>query len=227
LDAGSPPVTCSQLTTQVACDARSDCHSVFEDPGTCGCAASGCCARFKSCADGGQADCVGPALCDLATPNCESPYVVSYRGSCFEGCVKDSTCAPPACPKTPPPNGFSCSPVSQSASQTCLYEDCAGAGTTLATCTARVWKITTGACAVMDCTAIPDGPNPLSCSAGKICVFTRTRSETGTTTTTSKCVEHTCGTGPVTLQCIPNLAGTCTPTYAIGGASVTCEVPAP
>jgi hypothetical protein len=40
-------------------------------------------------------------------------------------------------------------------------------------------------------------------------------------------VEHTCGTGPVTLQCIPNLAGTCTPAYAVGGASVTCEVPAP
>jgi hypothetical protein len=86
---------CSQATTQVACEARSDCHPVFSDPGTCGCATPGCCARFSVCADGGKALCTMPATmgCAIATPHCEGPYVVSYSKICYEGCALQTECS--------------------------------------------------------------------------------------------------------------------------------------
>jgi hypothetical protein len=222
LDGGTPDAPlakCSDVTTQAECDARSDCHSVFVDPGTCGCAASGCCARFQNCADGDMADCGGPAACTMATPHCESPYVVAYRGSCFEGCVKESDCAPPACPQAPPANGASCGSVSQ----TCLYEDCAGVGRTVATCTYRAWQVTTGACASVYCEPNPDSPYALSCAAGKVCVVTTTTGG-GAPIVTPMCVDHTCGTGPITSQCVPSLNGTCTASYSLGGAIFRCQI---
>ena len=85
---------CSSVTTLSDCEARTDCHSVFMDPGTCGCGAPGCCAHFSSCADGDKANCKGPALCRAATPFCELPFVVSYTGTCYEGCVNMKDCAP-------------------------------------------------------------------------------------------------------------------------------------
>jgi hypothetical protein len=85
------PVTCSGLTTEATCDARSDCHSVFYDPGTCGCAVSGCCAKFSRCADG-PANCKGAVACAIASPFCEAPYVISYTQNCYEGCVRATEC---------------------------------------------------------------------------------------------------------------------------------------
>jgi hypothetical protein len=213
----APLAKCSDITTQSACDLRSDCHSVFEDPGTCGCATSGCCARFRSCADGDKADCIGPAACDMLTPHCESPYLVSYRDLCYEGCVKESDCGAPACPQAPPANGAACGPVSQ----TCYYEDCAGAGRTVATCAARVWKATTGACTALWCEPNPDSPYALTCSAGKICVITS--SSGPALIVTPMCVDHNCGTGPIAPQCIPSLNGTCTATYSLAGVVVKCQ----
>jgi hypothetical protein len=84
---------CSSVTTLDACDARGDCHAVFQDPGTCGCAGLGCCARFSRCAAGERADCTPDGIaCEMATPHCESPYTVSYTGVCYEGCVRASEC---------------------------------------------------------------------------------------------------------------------------------------
>ncbi len=74
---------CSSLTTRDACDARPDCHSVFQDRGVCGCAA-----------DGGKARCSGMIQCGVAPPNCEGPYVVSYTDTCYEGCVLSPECGP-------------------------------------------------------------------------------------------------------------------------------------
>jgi hypothetical protein len=85
---------CSSVTTLAGCEARTDCHSVFVDPGTCGCAASGCCAHFSTCADGDTAACTGTPLCKIVAPHCELPYVVAYSGSCYEGCVNKKDCAP-------------------------------------------------------------------------------------------------------------------------------------
>jgi hypothetical protein len=90
-DAGA--TTCGQVTTQAECDSRSDCHSVFVDPGTCGCASPGCCAHFNICANGGRANCTGPVLCLAPQPFCELPYVLSYTAVCYEGCVRQSECA--------------------------------------------------------------------------------------------------------------------------------------
>jgi hypothetical protein len=87
---------CVNLETVEECDARSDCHPVFTDPGPsgCACAAVGCCTRFSRCAEGALADCDGPALCEVMTPYCANPaYVVSYANSCFEGCVRPEDCA--------------------------------------------------------------------------------------------------------------------------------------
>jgi hypothetical protein len=92
-----PTSTCDQVTAQAECDTRSDCHSVFVDPGTCDCATAGCCAHFSRCASGDHGQCKMPSTfaCAIATPYCESPvYVVSYTSSCYEGCVLATDCAP-------------------------------------------------------------------------------------------------------------------------------------
>ena len=89
--------SCADATTLDACQARTDCHAVFQDPGTCGCGSVGCCAKFQRCADGAKANCqAAPGLaCGAMTPYCESPaYVVSYTATCFEGCVTPEECAP-------------------------------------------------------------------------------------------------------------------------------------
>jgi hypothetical protein len=88
------PASCATVTTLSECEARADCHSVFVDPGTCGCAPLGCCARFNRCADGNTASCNGNPSCDIVTPHCEGPYVVSYTATCYEGCVQAKDCAP-------------------------------------------------------------------------------------------------------------------------------------
>jgi hypothetical protein len=84
---------CADVSTLDECETRIDCHSVFVDPGTCGCATPGCCAHFSRCADGAWAVCSDATVnCDLATPHCESTYVVSYANGCYEGCVASKDC---------------------------------------------------------------------------------------------------------------------------------------
>jgi hypothetical protein len=85
---------CEDVTTLEECDARSDCHSVFFDPNDCACAALGCCARFSSCAGGDLAECDGMVTCRRAAPYCAGQYVISYEGTCYEGCVRSSECLP-------------------------------------------------------------------------------------------------------------------------------------
>jgi hypothetical protein len=93
IDAGA--VKCADVTTLEECDARTDCHSVFQDLQDCRCAAVGCCTRFLACADGDRAQCKATnVLCKIATPYCEGPYVVSYTAVCYEGCVRATECAP-------------------------------------------------------------------------------------------------------------------------------------
>jgi hypothetical protein len=100
-DAGTPDAAkgetgtgaCSQATTSEACQARSDCHAVYDDPRNCTCLALGCCARFHQCADGAKATCSGDPQCERMAPYCEGPYVVSYTATCYEGCVLAGICA--------------------------------------------------------------------------------------------------------------------------------------
>jgi len=97
IDAGvdSSSAACSTATTQADCEARNDCHAVFVDPGTCECAAPGCCTRFSYCAKGAKADCTEPTAfsCTIMAPFCEDPYVLAYAGGCYEGCVLETQCA--------------------------------------------------------------------------------------------------------------------------------------
>jgi hypothetical protein len=90
------PASCADVTTQAACDARTDCHSVFGKCLVCDCQAPGCPVHFTSCADGGKATCRGTPLCQTAPPSCDwtTPYVVSYTAGCYEGCVRPTECAP-------------------------------------------------------------------------------------------------------------------------------------
>jgi hypothetical protein len=207
---------CGDITTQAACDARGDCHSVFVDEKNCACLALGCCARFQACADGDKADCTGPALCKMMQPYCEGPYVIAFEGSCYEGCVQQTDCAEAACPKAAPANGTPCG----SLSQTCTYQDCGGAGRTIATCTASAWKVTTSPCATLACQGT-SGPG-LVCDAGMVCIITS--SSGGAPVVTPACVKHTCGTGPITPECVPSLSGTCTPSYTTTGTIFRCQL---
>jgi hypothetical protein len=97
VDAGSVDASgpCSSATTASACDARTDCHSVFVDPHDCRCAALGCCARFSTCAEGARAICKNVVFtCTIPQPYCEGPYVLAYANGCYEGCVRMNECAP-------------------------------------------------------------------------------------------------------------------------------------
>jgi hypothetical protein len=90
-----PALDCAGVTTLELCDARPGCHSVFEDRQDCTCGGLGCCARFLRCAAADAANCSGGAVaCDALAPYCEGPYVVSYAGACYEGCVRAMECAP-------------------------------------------------------------------------------------------------------------------------------------
>jgi hypothetical protein len=86
-----PAQSCDQLTTEADCQARSDCHAVFEDPGTCGCATLGCCMVFNHCA-AGVAQCVGQPVCTVKAPVCGGQFVTAYINGCYEGCVLSSEC---------------------------------------------------------------------------------------------------------------------------------------
>lgn len=67
------------------------------------------------------------------------------------------------CPTTPPAEGSSC----DGQNAWCFYQDCAGAGRTLATCTGNNWHIETGACGMTYCT----GPGATgNCPENQYCV---------------------------------------------------------
>jgi hypothetical protein len=91
------PLPCASVTTVAACDARTDCHSVFGKCMSCDCPAPGCAVAFQTCADGGKASCKkGTPLCQGSPPDCAwtTPYVVSYTANCYEGCVRPTECGP-------------------------------------------------------------------------------------------------------------------------------------
>jgi len=220
LDAGTVDValgTCNTITTQAACDNRGDCHSVFADPGTCGCAGVNCCMHFNRCADGGQANCTGPVACLAPQPVCVPPYALSYTNVCFEGCILQTECAgtdaavtTPACPQTVPANGSSCGSTSMS----CFYDNCPSTGRSLATCTGGTWSVQTAACGAVSCVG---SPAVTTCPSGQICLIV----ESGTIGV--QCVNNTCGQGPLSPACASGLAGCVVNATLNGGATITCN----
>jgi len=121
----------------------------------------------------------------------------------------------PACPAAPPQSGSNCAP-----GLSCYYEDCAGAGRTVATCVAGSvssprWQVTTSACTAVTC------PNPASstmCAAGQVCVV-----RVGGALF-ADCVCNSCGTSAISCGCLQSCSGTCTVIgSAQGGVSVLCN----
>ena len=218
-DAGTPDAasgSCSAITTQATCDGRSDCHSVFSDPGTCGCATVNCCMHFNRCADGGHANCTGPVACTVAQPACLSPYTIAYTNSCFEGCVLETECtaadaavAAPACPSVAPANASSCG----NTSMTCFYDGCPSTNRTQAVCSGGTWAVQTAACGSITC----NGPSTLTCPSGQMCLIT----EAGAVQ--AQCVTNSCGQGPVGPECGTTL-GNCTVNASLTtGVTITCN----
>ena len=208
--------SCSAITTQAACDSRGDCHSVFADPGTCGCAGINCCMHFNHCADGGHANCTGPVACTIVQPLCTSPYTLAYTNVCFEGCVLQTECAgvdaavtPPACPSTPPANASSCG----STNTTCFYDNCPSTGRTQAVCTGGTWAVQTAACGTVSC----NGPSALTCPSGQMCLIT----ESGAVA--AQCVNNSCGQGPVTPACGTTLGACGVNASLTSGVTITCN----
>lgn len=92
-----PPVACPPCETlgEAECAQDLGCHRVFSapDPAGCLCDSPGCCHQFERCAEGRFADCLGDNLaCRMPAPWCEGPYVISYEGFCYEGCVLAEDC---------------------------------------------------------------------------------------------------------------------------------------
>jgi len=198
------PVECSQIRTQAACDQRSDCHSVSFASEACGCSTPGCCTTFDHCDNGGAVACNGRVTCPQATPFCEAPYVVQYLGDCFGGCVLASKCAATAsCPLAVPSNGASCG----AAALSCVYQDCAGAGHTEATCKAGTWSVQTASCDAMKCSGGGVYTGFVLCGADQLCA--RTTGGGGAYIITPSCIDNTCAPSPVTAQCLvlPSICG--------------------
>lgn len=88
-DGGGPTGACVDLG-EAACLTRDDCHASFQVTQCRN--ILGYCAQFLTCADE-QANCTGPANCDIVEPFCAGPYVISYTQTCYGGCVRADQCA--------------------------------------------------------------------------------------------------------------------------------------
>lgn len=90
------------------------------------------------------------------------------------------------CPSEAPAAGSECSGASY-----CVYEDCTGAGRSIATCSESAWSVSTTACSETFTCLIGGG----QCNAGEICLIHAGGA------ISQRCVPNTCGTGPVECDC--------------------------
>ena len=115
-----------------------------------------------------------------------------------------------ACPNTPPLRGTTCG------GQTCVYEDCAGAGRTVADCyPAGSFDFTVTACTPATCA----GATPSPCPTGSLCFK---KPVNGVLTPT--CLANPCGRGPITCACA-GCSGACSVVGTADGVTVTCQTP--
>jgi hypothetical protein len=115
-----------------------------------------------------------------------------------------------ACPSELPPADSACPSVNQN----CYYEDCSGAGRSLASCADDGWAVSTAPCAdTVYCSA-----GGAECSEGEICLIRAGGAFL------QECVPNTCETGPVECDCIEGCSGECA-TYgdAETGITITCN----
>ena len=115
-----------------------------------------------------------------------------------------------ACPSELPSAESACPRVNQN----CYYEDCSGAGRSIASCSDGGWSVSTAPCTeTVFCTA-----GGADCSEGEICLIVAGGAFA------QECVPNTCETGPVGCDCIEGCSGDCT-TYGDpdNGITITCN----
>jgi len=115
----------------------------------------------------------------------------------------------PPCPGAAPTSGDSCG----SNGQRCFYEDCTGAGRSVATCVGGAWSVEVGACEPVQCSY----PSNMMCQTGQLC------SVSAGGALLVSCLQNSCGKGPITCAC----AGSCADCAITGslslGVSLTCN----
>ena len=114
-----------------------------------------------------------------------------------------------ACPPVAPASGSSCTASGQS----CVYQDCAGAGVTVASCQ-DTWSVTTTVCG--DTVRCPY-PSSQTCAAGQICIVYAGGA------LYAQCVDNPCGTGPVECGCLGVCSGVCNTLSSTSGVTVYCN----
>jgi hypothetical protein len=96
-----------------------------------------------------------------------------------------------SCPAAAPVSGANCS-----GAQTCFYEDCAGAGRTVASCANGTWTVQTGPCTGVFCQS-------QTCAVGQVCLML------GGGALLVQCVDNACGTAAISCGCLQSCAGSC------------------
>ena len=94
----------------------------------------------------------------------------------------------PQCPAAPP-GASACAPEGL----WCAYDACPAAGRTTAYCSNGTWSVTTGACGMVRCY---DQYLSAYCNSGEICTVAITGARQ------AGCLANSCGTGPLTLDCL-------------------------
>ena len=101
-----------------------------------------------------------------------------------------------ACPAAPPAPGALCTGY-----QICFYEDCAGAGRTVARCVNGAFSLETGPCTGVFCQS-------QTCQPGQLCSIRAGGA------LLAECVANACGAAAIACGCLQSCSGTCT----IGGS---------
>jgi hypothetical protein len=118
------------------------------------------------------------------------------------------------CPAVPPQPGGNCT-----VGLNCYYEDCAGAGRTVASCVAGsivepTWQVATGACTAVTC----PNPSSLTCPAGQLCFISAGGAVLAT------CETNSCGTSLISCSCLQSCSGVCSVLGSVQtGITVSCN----
>jgi hypothetical protein len=94
-ETSTPPAACAALTTVDACDARSDCISIFSGSELCN--SNGCENHFGQCVERAEILCydvahVCPMDCPAFDRTCADGFVRAWQSCCEIGCQRAAEC---------------------------------------------------------------------------------------------------------------------------------------
>lgn len=140
-------------------------------------------------------------------------------GGSADGGVADGAGIASACPTAAPSNASPCPTSLQGTS--CYYDDCsASGGRKRAVCSSSgsaqpAWAVDSFPCGVQTMCA-GDGAGQ-SCPVGQVCLVLESGSRT------VQCVPHSCGTGPITCDCVQGCFTGCSMSSAQQAVTFTCN----